>query len=405
MMALLVTVCIVVVLLILVYVAARSPLSDWSSYWYVFGKVASRSRDVFWLRGARFHMLVHLIGDLIASPFHSLLWRLDEILFSRKLNEQKFRDPVFIISQPRCGSTFLHRTLAKDSEQFFAITYLEWRWPYICVWWLIDRLRLRPWLDRLSYWSRKSEAGSIASKMHPHHYGDYEEYGIFLEEKFYNHYFIFRRFPLVSILNNVVNFKMLDHDHMRQICQTLIRVAKKAAYYRGDCRIWLTKENESVEFYRLLLSAFPKSAAIFLVRNHADMLASYIALSRASTLAKTGIDITQVWDLYDANLRFRRQQCRAFSSLYDEIVRLDKRRAVLVNYDSLVDDVLISVEKIYYYLGLSFPHKFHLQLANERRQQKHRRRGYSTGLLPEADLRGFDEFARLVEVSKEEGVL
>ena len=40
-------------------------------------------------------------------------------------------NPVFIIGQPRSGTTFLHRTLAADNQNFIAIKHYEWRYPFI----------------------------------------------------------------------------------------------------------------------------------------------------------------------------------------------------------------------------------------------------------------------------------
>jgi len=327
---------IILICTIVILLGRADPLSHWGSYWCVF---RATCRDKQLPKSTKIRLLTYLLRDLVLSPLHCALWLLDEMIFSRQLNCIRLMDPVFIVSQPRSGSTFLHRLLADDKDVFFAVTYLEWRWPYICVWWLLDRLRLRDWINSWSYWSSKSTAGLLASKMHPHLYGDCEEYGIFLEEKFYHHYFVFRRFPFTPLLDKVAHFDTLSSRDQERILDVFERVIRKVAYYRGKNRIWLTKENESVLFYRVLLNIFPRAILLFLVRDHKDMLSSYITLSRESTLAKTGVDksLSTVW--HRANLEFRRRECAEFVAFYDKLQ--ERGRAVLLNYSNLTSNVFV----------------------------------------------------------------
>lgn len=347
-------------------------------------------------------MIRHLLADLLLSPVHSLLWWVDEILFGRLLDNTEIQSPVFIVSQPRCGSTFLHRVLAEDDENFFALTYFEWRWPYICVWWVVDRLGLRDWINLKSYWNRRTHVGKLASEMHPHLYGDYEEHGVFLEEKFYQHYFVFRRFPILEVMECCTEFDFLRAWRRIRVLENFLRVVRKVSRYRGGERRWLTKENESVTFYHDLIGELPSASLIFLVRYHADMLASYVALSRASTLAKTGVDLENRPDLHKANLRFRSRECQKFCGLFYDM-RASAGRHVLIGYDELIGDVPGAVELIYNQLEIrrrSF--KFRTHLANLQRKQGERAPSYRPSPVAEEDLRGFELFERLVETSKRE---
>jgi len=49
---------------------------------------------------------------------------LDSILF-RGSREQAIREPVFVVGVPRSGTTFLHRLLARDEEQFTSMKFWE----------------------------------------------------------------------------------------------------------------------------------------------------------------------------------------------------------------------------------------------------------------------------------------
>ncbi len=373
-----------------------NPLSHWSSYWCVF-RATCRDRQL--PKRAKMRLLTYLLRDLVLSPLQCALWLLDEVIFSLQLNLIRLKDPVFIVSQPRSGSTFLHRLLADDKDVFFAVTYLEWRWPYICVWYLLDRLGLRDWINSWSYWSNKNTAGFTASKMHPHLYGDHEEYGIFLEEKFYHHYFVFRRFPFTQLLDKVAHFDTLNNKDRERLLRVFERVIKKVAYYRGENRIWLTKENESVSFYRALLKIFPRAILVFLVRDYKDMLSSYITLSRESTLAKTGVDKSSSTIWHRANLEFRRRECAEFVEFYNKL--RERGRAVLYNYSDLTSNVFEGTLRLYQHLKIDMSEKRALWLLKFTVIQRTRTRNYAVSNLSSDDITSFDEFANLVRLSQQ----
>ncbi len=377
-----------VVCTLVVLLGYANPLSHWSSYWCVF---RATCRDKQLPKRVKLRLLKYLLRDLILSPLRCTLWLLDEIVFGRRLNRVSLTDPVFIVSQPRSGSTFLHRLLADDKDVFFAVTYLEWRWPYMCIWYLLDRLGLRDWINSWSYWPNKSTASFLASKMHPHLYGDHEEYGIFLEEKFYHHYFVFRRFPFTPLLDKLADFNTLSIRDQKRLLGIFERVIKKVAYYRGENRTWLTKENESVSFYRALFKIFPRANLLFLVRDHKDMLSSYITLSRESTLAKTGVDKSLSTEWHEANLDFRRRECAKFVEFYLQ----EKGRAVLLNYSNLIYNVYWSTVELYQYLQLDMSKERELYLLDVANIQRTRTRNYTVSDLSSEDIAGFEEFARL----------
>ena len=389
---------IIILVCIAILLGWINPLSHWASYWYVFRATCMEKQLP---KRARMRLLTYLLRDLALSPLRCALWLLDEIIFGRWLNRISLMDPVFIISQPRSGSTFLHRLLADDKDVFFSVTYLEWRWPYLCIWYLLDCLELRDWINSWSYWSNSNTAGFLVSQMHPHLYGDHEEHGIFLEEKFYHHYFVFRRFPFVPLLNKVAPFDALNGRDQERLLGVFERVIKKVAYYRGENRIWLTKENESVSFYRTLLEIFPRATLLFLVRDYKDMLASYITLSRESTLAKTGVDKSSSTIWHRANLEFRRRECAKFVAFYDKL--RERGRTVLLNYSDLTSNVFEGTLRLYQYLKIDMSEERARCLLDLTVTQRTRTRDYAVSNLSNKDVTGFEEFAGLVRLSQQKG--
>ena len=389
---------IIMIVCIVIFLGYINPLSHWSSYWCVF---RATYRDKWLPKRVKLRLLTYLLHDLVLSPLQCTLWLLDEIIFSKRLNRIRLKDPVFIVSQPRSGSTFLHRLLADDRDVFFAVTYLEWHWPYMCIWHLLNYLGLRNWINSWSYWPNKNTAGLLANKMHPHLYGDHEEYGIFLEEKFYHHYFVFRRFPFTPLLDKLAHFDTLSSRDQKRLLGIFERVVRKVAYYRGENRIWLTKENESVSFYHTLLKIFPKATHLFLVRDHKDMLSSYVTLSHKSTLAKTGINKSLSTEWNKANLEFRRGECVEFVAFYNKLQ--ERGRAVLLNYSDLTSNVFESTLRLYQYLRIDMSEEHALDLLRLTITQRTRTRDYTVSGLTNEEVTGFEKFADLVRLSQQKG--
>ena len=383
---------ILVICVIIAALAIANPHIHWQSYRIVLFTVLQFNTLPFL---SKLRMLGYLLKDLCLSPVHCVLWLIDCLLYSRVVENTKLDRPVFIISQPRSGSTFLHRLLAEDENVFFAITYFEWKWPYICVWKLVDSLRLRNWINKRSYWSKRTKAGKLAGKMHPHLYGDHEEHGIFLEEKFYHHYFVFRRFPYPPVLRLLADFNTLEPKDRTHILRMFLTVVKKVSYYRGKGRIWITKENESISFYKALRKTFfPDAACIFLVRDCESMLPSYVMLSRESTKAKTEVDMINDTEWFEANMEFRRVECKKFYEYYRELEWED--HVLFIKYPLLVTNIFSTVYNIYRDLHLLISIHRTKHLKELTRTQSKREKGYRVEYLDlNCENSGFDAFRSL----------
>ncbi len=112
------------------------PFPNWTSFRIACLAVATTS-DVSVRQRAS--MLSHLAREVLLLPVWAIFWLADEIFFA-SYHDQEIREPIFIISQPRSGTTFLLRTMSEDQDTFLSVKHLEWRYPYISFWKLIDVL-------------------------------------------------------------------------------------------------------------------------------------------------------------------------------------------------------------------------------------------------------------------------
>jgi omega-hydroxy-beta-dihydromenaquinone-9 sulfotransferase len=374
---------------ILLTTCVLSPFLLWRSFFNIAKNIVCAGGIDMMMR---LKLLWHLAKELLQLPLLTWIWWLDEILYSHYRTTVP-RDPIFIMSQPRCGTTLLLRTLSVDEQSFFSLKHLEWRYPFIVFWKVIDLLGLRKRIESRSYWP-DTELGRLASRIHFHELGSVEEHGIFFEERMYHHYFSFRRFPLPDVMQRVTDINGLTEGERRKLVRTFTKVVRKVACYRGGSRIWLTKENESVDLYRLLHRAFPAARFLVITREPSAFVSSYITMSNTCTTAKHGLDPNTVPGWFDANLGFRRQQCEKQAAFCRE---LEQDGAVsYVSFLQFTTCMSRSVTQIYDELGIAMSVDYAAYLRGLQRQQDHRVRGYTNPRCDTAGFEGFSAFVRRV---------
>ncbi|WPL15960.1 Sulfotransferase domain protein [Thiorhodovibrio winogradskyi] len=321
---------------------------------------------------ARLRQAIFLLRNGALIPLWTCLWYLDELLFPNYRKQPV--QPVFIIGEPRCGTTLLHRTLAADQRNFFAIRHFEWRYPFISVQKLARALKLESMLETTSYWPN-SETGRIAMRMHPNMLYDYEEDGVFFEERFMHHLFVFLRFPFPGLLPVLESFPELPESRRRQMLVTHRKVIQKVAFLsQSDSRLYLSKEVTSHHKIPMLLSFYPRARFVVLVRPASELIDSLLALVRMSTLAKTNIDPFEVPGWRDAFLERMRMDCDYLVELSEKFI--DPQRQARLTFGHLTANIPEAVSQLYNFLELKLEKPFAAHLRKQEAQQNARDRGY-----------------------------
>lgn len=364
----------------------RSYLRLWLNVFSLHGSAAEIPLKTRW-RQMRF-LSIHLF----AAPVTTTLWWLDELLYPAY--RRKEVRPVFILGQPRSGTTLLHRTLAADENNFVAVRHIEWRFPYITVQKLLQRFPLaRRYLQR-SYWP-STPAGQLASRMHPNKLGDWEEDGIFFEECFLSHFFIFLRFPCPDQLDDFDDFERLPRGARKSMLQTHRKVIQKVLYLRdGNGRCggrYLSKEVTSHSKFPEILELYEDADFIFSLRQSDGFMNSLLALVRYSTLSKTGLDPLTLSGWQDAVISRMQRDVKQLM----EIVRnhADPRRSVLLSYREVTGDLAGSVRRIYRQLHIHLSPDAARRLEETSATQRDRDRAYD---YEQNSFCGFEEFDTFV---------
>ncbi|MBI3268486.1 MAG: sulfotransferase [Planctomycetes bacterium] len=376
------------------YVAAvlLTPFPYWPT-WFKLWKAVLFDRGAAYPALARIQQAGLLLRYALLHPVFALLWGLDELLFPG----YRSRTPhvVFLTGQPRSGTTFLHRILATDEGTFVAVRHIEWRLPFLSVQKLIRALGLSEWLRRVSFWS-DNEEGRKAAKMHPNNLYDWEEDGIFFEERFLHHYFVLLRFPYLALLTHLDDFGTLPDTARRRMLATHRKVIQKMAYLaRTDC-LYLSKEVESVTKLCQLDELYPDARYVILARNSADFMTSLLSRIASSTTSKTGVDTSLIPAWRERAIAKKRQDC---ATLLEFLQRVPQGRQLRLSFEQFTHDIPGTVGLIYEHLGRRLTPEVLATLDNQGREQPARDRGYE---YQKSGFEGFEPYdAFVAEVDEE----
>jgi hypothetical protein len=369
-----------------------SPFPYWTTYWVLWRHVLFDQTPGIDLM-AKLRQAGMLTNYFLLAPVWTMLWHLDDLLYP-KYKDMQVR-PVFIIGEPRSGTTLLHRTLGADSKRYFAIRHIEWRYPFITVQKLIETFGLAERLKQANYWP-DSAIGKEAARMHPNNMYDFEEDGIFYEERFLHHFFTYLRFPYPDLLNYLDEYPSLPPRVKNNILDVHRKAVQKVMYLRGDPKLqYLSKEVTSHNKIQDLLERYPEARFIVIIRPASEFMDSLLALVRSSTAAKTGIDPDDIPEWKATFIERMRQDSELLATLCEEII--PQHLQIRLNFTEFTTDIYTTVCAIYNQMGVNPSDHYMHYLEGIASAQKKRERGYNyrTGAI-----NGFERFDQLAAATE-----
>lgn len=231
--------------------------------------------------------VAYLLGFyLLFAPALACAWigfLLDEILYPA-YRRQEVAEPVFIVGNPRSGTTFLHRLLARDEGRFLSTnTYELFLAPSIVQRKLfsalsrLDRVLGAP-LHRLI--DALQERWQRANAMHR----------VALREPEEDEYLLFyvwsclKLWTFGAMLEEAQRYVYFDErmssQDKRRIMSFYEGCLKRHLYYHGRSNVvYLAKNPSYTPMIDTLLQRYPKARIIYMARNPLDMIPSYISLT------------------------------------------------------------------------------------------------------------------------------
>lgn len=324
---------------------------------------------------------------------------LDEIFFP-KYHEVDLSEPVFIVSNPRSGTTYLHRLLCLDQQRYNHTLLYHTIFPSVTILKLIqaigavDRRIGRP-LRKLFDWLDTKFFGGW-SDIHPMGFNHSEE-----DEAF----FTLMVFTPALVLLSPWAYRM-DYLNYLDRMDPAVREKMKAFYISSLKRFMFATDPDATLLMKnvfstgrmdWLMDCFPKARIIYPVRSPLKAVPSVVSM------------FTGPWRVHSPEIADDSEECRGFARIatnyYDYFrekrATLDPRRFAYVKYDDLVAQPMETVSHIYDQLDLEMSDDFREALRDQTRQTRSykSRHSYSLeqyGLSPEditeplAEL--FDEF-------------
>lgn len=297
-------------------------------------------------------ILLHLIGVLFIS-FGRIL---DEIFFPnyRKVD---LKNPVFIISNPRCGTTFLHRLLCLDSDRYThsllyhtilpSITYIK----IIHAFAFIDSKIGKPlhkffkWLDGKFF--------SGWDEIHPMGFAKSEEDEALFTLMAYTPALILLS-PWASKLEYLNFLDKTDAKTKQKIKQFYISSLQRVVYATNPNATLLMKNVFSTGRLNFILDCFPNAKIIYPVRHPYNAIPSVISM------------FTSPWNVHSPEIKDDSNECRNFGKiaisyyayLFDQKDKIKSDNLLILMYDEIVKTPKATALKIYDYFGFEVSENF-----------------------------------------------
>ncbi len=339
--------------------------------------IESQFRAFFKSRGTPYRLtfkrFFFLIGWLLiyipAEVVNRLFFLLDEILFP-KYRRQEIREPIFIIGNPRSGTTFLHRLLYQDRSTFTSFTVWELALaPSITqrkiIWGLV---KIGRWIGRpftglaksINRWLKKSRV----DKTHAIRLAEAEE-----DEHIMIHAWASETlFNLYPFLDKIFPYFYYDQAIPQAKQAKLMRfyksMLKRHLYAHGGDKILLSKNPSYSSKVAALTEHFPDARFIKLVRNPFEAVPSML------NVMAMGLDIfCDPKDPY----AYKSELMDLMNHYYFYPVQFFEGRQEpfrIIRYSDLTQQPSQTVSDLYAWLGLAQSDSFKALVAETTRTQR-----------------------------------
>jgi len=281
---------------------------------------------------------------------------LDEVLFFR-YRKTKIERPVFIVSNPRSGTTFMHRLLCMDEKKYVYMLLYQTIIPSVTFYKLVqligklDRLIGRPFrrfFDWADGWLFKGWDG-----IHPMGFNQSEE-----DEGLYIFSFLSVAVclicPYMSELNYLTIIDELPERTRRNLRKYYYSSIQRFMYAEGCGRTLLNKNVITTGRLHTILDVFPDARIVYLIRDPESAVPSFISMFSAS------------WKWLAPNLAENGAEYRALGQIAIDFYnyfhknkdKFKPENFYLIPYNDLTANPMQVVEDVYAHFGMDVSEVF-----------------------------------------------
>ncbi len=310
-----------------------------------------------------------VVGYPLAQLFNRLCFLLDDFLYP-EWKKVELLPPVFIVGNPRSGTTFIHRVMARDEAQFFCFKAWEIIFPSIVqkkVLAAVGRMD-RALGSPLGKLVRSIESRLFSDFNRMHHLSLFapEE-----DDKLTLHIFssldLLWFFPARELTEDYAYFdERVSQKDKRRIMTFYKDCIKRQAFYKGTKGRLLSKNPVCPPKIRSLEEFFPGCRFIYPVRNPLEVVPSMVNMAHAmwSATVRIAPGFPMQEQVYETLKYYYLYPLRCFESS-------PENSYVLVKYEDVMAHPKKEIQRIYETLGFRVSDRFSQILDEE--EEKARR--------------------------------
>lgn len=317
----------------------------------------------------RFLFSVIFISLHFATVLFIAFGRLIDEIFFRGYKKVNIKEPVFIISNPRCGTTFLHRLLSLDKDRY---TYTLLYHTLLPCAFYIKTLRGIAKIDsKLGGFLRKMI--DYADKLFFDGWKDIHPMGLYQPEEDEGLFAMAAHTPALVLLSpwayKLDYLKYIDTTEPKRkqrIKEYYISSLQRIVYATNPKATLLMKNVYSTGRLNFILDCFPDAKIIYPIRHPYKAVPSVISM------------FTGPWKLHSRDIEENSEESRGFGQimidyynyLYQQKGIIDQHNLLVLKYNDIITHPQEIGYKIYEYFGFSMSQNFKTALQSYTR--KHR---------------------------------
>lgn len=309
--------------------------------------------------------------------FLSLFFRLLDEVFHRGYKKVNVVKPVFIIANPRSGTTYLHRLLALDDERF---VYTKNAHTFFMSSSFVQFYNVVRWADRHLFFGLLRKTVSKLDEIfwggwddiHPMGFNKAEEDELVFAQTLMSPG-VFIPFPYFHLHNDN---KFLD-DELPEVKNAVMDFyessVKRFLFRAGQHKTYLAKNVMNTARFKTLLRRFPDAQIIYIARHPYDavpsMASMFTALYRFHSPDVPKTDPSRmVWAQYGVDFFRYSQEMRQ---------HIPASQFIGIKYDDLLANPQETARKIYAHFGWQTSPAFLEKLSREQARSYQSRHEYS----------------------------
>ena len=298
-----------------------------------------------------------------ATAFNAALMALDSVVYPR-VKQHPMQAPVFIVANPRSGTTYLHRLMAMDDERFTAMRLWHTMFPSVSAHrgvraiWKIDQKVGAPLTRVLKYVERMVFGGWDG--VHDMGFERTEE-----DESFFFMMNVSASVMLTYIMPQEFErlgvFDDLAADWRARVMDNYDTFVRSYLYAGDDRRTYLCKNVFSSGRVRSLHEQYPDARFVHIVRHPYEAIPSFCSMfSMPWRLLRPDIqpdsDTTRTW---------ARIATSFYRHLHEVRAELPPEKFISIRYDDLLRRPVETVESVYQRFGLLMTRELRERLHQE----------------------------------------